>query len=73
LNERESWATSEIIKIACERGTGDIGVKFPEFKFPEFRDLLLRVAAKAARYRASGWESGCRRSAGEWLTAFGSK
>ena len=46
LGGHETWTTGEIIKIACERGVADLGVKFPEFKFPEFRDLLLRVAGE---------------------------
>jgi RepB DNA-primase from phage plasmid len=60
LSARETWTTSEIIRIACERRPSDIGVKFPEFKLPELRDFLLRVAGEG------GAVSGKR--LGKWLS-----
>jgi len=41
------WTTAELIKIACER-EGQIvpGFKLPDFKHPEWRELLLRIAGE---------------------------
>ena len=43
----KEWTTAELIKIACERD-GQIvpGFKLPDFKHPELRELLLRVAGE---------------------------
>ncbi len=43
------WTTAELIKIVCER-EGQIvpGFKLPDFKHPELRELLLRVAGEGS-------------------------
>lgn len=61
LSLSSGYTTNAIIKTACEKGPGlDFNYGSQEFKAPEFRDLLLRVAGDGGAVSS--------RRLGKWLS-----
>ena len=65
LEEVSPYTTNEIIQVACKREANKWGDLTGEFKDPEFRDLLLRVAGDGGAVSS--------RRLGKWLSRISGK
>ena len=62
--DSETWTASELINVACSRPNG------LDFKFPELRDLLLRVAGEGGAVSSKRLGKWLSRISGRVLDGF---